>query len=265
MPLDATGKRMSALPGPIVRSVDAPVAITSGDRGGARLAEIFPADASEIAAGTDILKRGHCSPDVFILRRGWAFLYRILPDGRRQVLNFALPGEVLNRRGGIGRAATESVQALTDAAISAMPRDRLDAAAQRAPDIARQLAVLSETDRLLAYEHMTSIGRRSARGRIASLLLELFCRTHRRLPETPNETAPMPLTQNVIADALGLTSVHVNRTLRGLRDEGTVRLRHGSLTVHDPARFAALADLSRELFALITHADGHDCEAARVR
>lgn len=256
---------MSALPNSIVRPVNAPAMSPITDHGGTSLHEIFPAGERAIVAGADILKRGHRSPDVLILRRGLAFTYRILPDGRRQILHFALSGEVLNPCAAIGGAATESVQALTDSAISAMPRDQFDAAAQLSPNIGRQLAARLEADRLLAYEHMTNIGRRNARERIANLLLELFCRVHRRLPETPDEAAPMPLTQNIIADALGLTAVHVNRTLRSLRDEGIVQMRHGALLVLDPGRFIELADLSSELLALMTRANSRDIGTVRAR
>lgn len=256
---------MSALTSSIARSAQVTATVPIGERGTVWLPEIFPAGEREIAAACDILKRGHRSPDVFLLRRGLAFIYRILADGRRQILHFALPEEVLNPCAGIGGAATASIQALTDVAISAMPRDQFDAATQLASDLGRQLAARFETGRLIAYEHMTNIGRRSARERIANLLLELFCRTRGRLPQTPNESAPMPMTQNVIADALGLTSVHVNRTLRCLRDEGILRLRHGTMLVLDPDRFIELADLSHELLALITRENGRDTGVGRTR
>jgi CRP-like cAMP-binding protein len=226
---------------------------------------MFPAAVRELAGGTDLIKRGQRSPDVFLLRRGWTFTYRILPDGRRQILHFALPEEILNHGAGISGVATESIQALTDAAVSGMPREQLGMTARLTPEIGHQLATHLERCRLLAYEHMTNIGRRSARERIASLLLELYCRVHRRLPAAPNDSVPMPLTQNVIADALGLTSVHVNRTLGGLRDEGIARLRHGTLHVLDPERFVELGDLSSELLTIIARASERDAAMPRAR
>ena len=254
---------MAAFPNSIARPANAS-AIAVIEHAGIRLPDMFATGVRDLAGGTDILKRGHRSSDVFLLRRGWTFSYRILPDGRRQILQFGLPEEILNHGAGIGGFATESIQALTAAAVSAMPRDQFGAAARLSPDLAHQLATHAERERLLACEHMTNIGRRSARERIANLLLELFCRVHRRLPDAPNDAVPMPLTQNIIADALGLTSVHVNRTLRSLRDEGIALVRHGNLLVLDPDRFVELADLSTELLAIIARQGALDAASSRA-
>jgi CRP/FNR family transcriptional regulator, anaerobic regulatory protein len=255
---------MAASASSVMKSIKTAAETASVDRDATRLTHIFPASTHEIPAGMDILRTGHRCADAFILRRGWAFIYHALGSGRRQILHFALPGEILNPCTATSHAATESIQALTDAALSALPHEQLDAAMRMAPDIASQVAMQVERDRLLAYQHMTNIGRRSARERIANLLLELFCRVRRRLPDRPNDTAAMPLTQAVIADALGLTAVHVNRTLRNLRNEGIAQLRHGELLVLDHRRLIEVADFSGEVLALMARTGGA-AEPVRLR
>jgi CRP-like cAMP-binding protein len=104
------------------------------------------------------------------------FLYSLLEDGRRQILHFALPGAVLGFHPAQGAMATYSVRALTDAVVCVISRKALEPLSKQGPEIGLRLAWMISRDRSLAFDHLTSIGRQSARERVAHLLLELFVR-----------------------------------------------------------------------------------------
>ena len=118
-----------------------------------------------------------------------------------------------------------------------------------------------ERDGLLASDHLIAIGRRDARERVAGLLMELAVRSTGRAAFSAGETLPLPLTQVLIGEATGLTAVHVNRTLRGLREAGVLDFRDRHLTLLDPDRAADIADLGADLVQLWTRPD--DAAAAK--
>jgi CRP/FNR family transcriptional regulator len=125
--------------------------------------------------------------------------------------------------------------------------DLLETRAGLALAFARQLA----RDQHAAFRHMTAVGRVDARTRVAAFLLEVFVRAHLHgyvVPGTAEAlSVAMPLTQDHIGDALGLTNIHVNRMLRLLREDGVVRLSKGRLTVLDPDRLAGIAGYADDL------------------
>ena len=132
---------------------------------------------------------------------------------------------------------SHSAQTLTEASFCVFPREAIVRMFTEHPELGIRLVWLSAQDRAAAYEHLASVGRRSALERVACLLLELHNRVRARQPEQGMEVS-VPLTQSLIADAVGLTKIHVNRTLKTLRDSGLVALRNRKLTIPDPERLA---------------------------
>ena len=162
----------------------------------------------------------------------------MLPDGGCQIVDFCLPGDFVDFQAGDGEVHDYSVQAITAVRVCSFARAPLLEGLAGHAEFAFRLACLSHRDQVAAFRHLTSVGRRSARGRIASLLLELFLRVR---AQDDRAWVALPLTQEHIGDALGLTPVHVNRTLRRLREDGVVTLRDHRLTVHDLERLAGEA------------------------
>lgn len=201
----------------------------------------------EIRAGQDIFGVGEPCDAIYNLVEGWVFLYDILEDGRRQILHFALPGAVLGFHPARGAMATYSVQALTDAVVCVIPRSALDPLSKKQPEIGLRLAWLISRDRSLAFDHLTSIGRRSARERVAHLLLELFIRYRSQWPGSRIEEMHLPLTQEHIGDATGLTFVHINRVLRDLRRDGIVEFHYRKLRILDPDKLIDVAGIDPHL------------------
>ena len=171
-------------------------------------------------------------------------LYAILENGRRQILHFALPGAVLGLESVGDATASYGIQALTVVVVCEIPRKALAPLSKARPEIAMRLAWMIGRDRSLSLEHMISLGQHSARERVTRLLLELFVRSRARWPSCGIEDLPVPLTQEHIADATGLTGVHVNRVLRRLRQDGILEFHYRRLKILDPDRLLEIAGVS---------------------
>ncbi len=211
------------------------------------IVEHFKAGNRVIPAGSDLFHQGEPSSELYTLLDGWVFLYQILEDGRRQILDFALPGAFLGFQPDLAAPMAHAAHCLTDVAVCVFPRKNLFGLFRKHPELALRMAWITARDWTLANEHLTNLGRRSARERVAHLLLELFYRVRLGHPSAHGGTIELPLTQEHIGDALGLTSVHVNRTLRQLRESGLVGLSGRTLRVLDPDALADVAGFDTEV------------------
>jgi CRP-like cAMP-binding protein len=197
----------------------------------------------KVSAGCDLFRLGEKGEAIYSLVDGWVALYSLLHDGRRQILEFALPGTVLAFVPTPGGLMNYSAQALTDAVVRIIPHKNLARLARDCPEVAVQLASLISQNRCLAYDRLSSIGRRSARERVAHLLLELFMRSRMRWPGHRSEAMHLPLTQEHIGDATGLTGVHVNRVLRDLRKDGILEFHYRRLQILNPDKLVDVAGI----------------------
>ena len=196
----------------------------------------------EIKAGDDLFRAGEPCDAIYYLVDGWGFLYDLFEDGRRQILHFALPGASLGLYP--GRVANYSAQALTDVLVSVIPHENLGPLFDQHPGVALRLAWIVWRERNLAYDHLSTVGQRPARERIARSLLELFVRYRMQWPGHRIEEMNIPLTQEQIGDATGLTGVHVNRILRGLRREGIVEFHYRRLRILNPDKLVDVAGIN---------------------
>jgi CRP-like cAMP-binding protein len=197
----------------------------------ARVGEI-----ARVRTGVRLIRAGEGVTDsVFTLYAGWAFSWTATPDGRRQILDFHLPGDLVERA-----EDGAEVEALTDASFCVLSRDRLCEFMGRDPGLALSYAEGLTRDRARMRERLTSLGRRDAAGRVAHLLLELHARIQRRGGGDAKGCA-VPLKQAHIADALGLSVEHANRALAGLRRDGLAALQKGRLDILDRGGLEELA------------------------
>lgn len=216
----------------------------------ARLAALAPLDGEELAtlraatkdlrrmpARYEILGEGEPIPHAHILLAGWACRTQTLSDGRRQIASLMLPGDLIGMCRHRDPVSVSAVLALTDVVLCRAPRSNDGSRA----GLAEAYAMSSALDEMYLLRHITRLGRLSAIERTADFLLEMRERLDLCGLAAGNEF-PMPLTQEMLADALGLTSVHVNRTLQALRRDGAVTFSRGSVTLHNPQNLARLAD-----------------------
>jgi CRP-like cAMP-binding protein len=221
----------------------------------------------QFSAGCDLFRPGEKRNAIYRLVDGWVALYMLLEDGSRQILHFALPGAVLAFAP--GRVTTYSAQALTDVVVCVVPYERLYALLREQPEAGMQLAWVLSRDRSLAYDRLASVGRHSARERVAHLILELFIRYRMRWPGHRIEEMHLPLTQEHIGDATGLTGVHVNRVLRDLRSEGILEFHYRRLRILDPDRLVDVAGIDPHMAwswigdkGLSALAAAHECDGS---
>lgn len=192
-------------------------------------------------AGHDLLVQGQAGEAFFVIAEGWAAQYELLKDGRRQILDFLLPGALAGFQPDAATPSPCSIQALTGVAARCFSRRGFVDAAAGNPALALELAELAAKSQARLLRRLTLIGRRSAKERVATLLLELYCGVRMASPRSRGDAVAVPLTQEHLGDALGLTNVHVNRMLRELREERVLVLRGGVLRVLDPDRLVEIA------------------------
>lgn len=195
-------------------------------------------DLKVAPAGTALAAAGRADEHPRLIVSGWAAAARHLPDGRRQLLQIFLPGDVL----GLSSIHFDNAAALSSTTtVDARPLAAAladDDAKHAALRLAWERAQLARARQLL--DQIVRLGRLSAHERTAHLLLELMDR-HRRAGLSDGRRMPWPLTQETLADVLGLSVVHVNRILQQLRREGMVALRAGQLVLPDVDRLASVA------------------------
>ena len=203
-------------------------------------------DQIAVPAERDIIQEGQADAPLFTLLSGWAFRYKTLSDGRRQILNFLLPGDFIGVQQKMGDSAAHGVQALTDTVLCVFKRDALWQLHRSEPGLGFDITWLTAHEESLVDDTLLSVGRRSAEERIATMLILLFKRAAAMLPAGGAGGAdgvPFPLTQQHIADGLGLSRVHANKTLRKLEVRGLHRIENGRLYLQDIKALARLADL----------------------
>jgi CRP/FNR family transcriptional regulator, anaerobic regulatory protein len=199
--------------------------------------------ARVIPAGSDLYRQGDTCASYFIVLNGWLALSVVFDDGSCQILDFALPGAVLGFQQAPNAPMYHSARCLSVVRAYAFPRRKLDMIIETNPRLAILLCRQITANEARAHDHLANIGIRDARQRIARLLLELYVRVRQRLPVERGEIFQLPLSQEQIGHALGLTYVHVCRTLRVLREQKIVRLSKPRLEIIDPEALIATAGI----------------------
>jgi CRP/FNR family transcriptional regulator len=191
--------------------------------------------------------QGDMNHELFILREGWVMLTRLSEAGKRQVFRSVLPGELLGFQQHLQGPAIYSAIALLDSVVCRIPNIVRLYSTQ--PALALCLASSEACDMMLLEMYLTNITHRSARERIAFMVFELFHRLRLR-GLNKGYSIQFPLMQEDIADTLGLTAIHVNRTLHALKNEGLLEIHKHELTILDYDALSCLAGSEFEILAL---------------
>jgi CRP-like cAMP-binding protein len=183
-------------------------------------------------AGTTLLSEGSHSAHLYTLLSGWAFRYKTLPDGRRQILNYMLPGDLVGLQGSVIGEMQHSVEALSPLVLCVFQRNRLPELFRNHPGLGFDITWLAAQEERMLDDHLLSLGRRTAVERAAYLIAFL----HHRAASVGlrgTGTLYLPITQMHVADTLGLSIVHTNKTLRKLADRKLIRWLDRSCEVLD--------------------------------
>ncbi len=200
----------------------------------------FKSDELHVDAGVSFLQQGTSSEYLYTVLRGWAFRYKMLDDGRRQILNFALPADMVGLQGSLMNEMEHSVEALTPLTLCVFPRSKLYELYSRFPTLAFDITWLAAREEQLIDEHLVSLGRRTALERTAFLLLHLFTRAE-ELKMVNGDAIQFPFTQQHLADALGMSLVHTNKTLKRLLASKAIGWKGRVFEVRDRPALVAIA------------------------
>jgi len=195
--------------------------------------------------GDTLIHEGQTDTRLYTLLEGWAYRFKTLSDGRRQILNFLLAGDFIGVQQKMGDSAAHGVVALTTARFCVFDRDALWELHRDQPTMGFNVTWLTAHEESLVDDNLLSIGRRSAEERVATALILLYKRAAAlgAHAQKPGEGVPFPPSQQHLADALGLSLAHTNKTLRKLQRRNLFHITGGRLHLMDTTALAQLADL----------------------
>ncbi|API58798.1 hypothetical protein BSL82_05320 [Tardibacter chloracetimidivorans] len=198
--------------------------------------------------GGDILVQGSISPHLYTLLRGIAFRFKELEDGRRQIVNYLFPGDLVGLQGAMAEPLGHGVEALTPVTLCVLPRGKLYEIFRVHPELGFDMTWLGAKEEEALDGHLLALGRRKADERIVHFALYLFHRGQQTGLSRKN-TLEIPVTQSQLADSLGISLVHTNKTLQSLRKRRILDWQPNQITFLDMEKAEALAgpDFSREL------------------
>lgn len=183
---------------------------------------------------------------VYTVFQGWVVLYKSLSNGKRQILRVALPGDLIGLQVSPDAPMEHSAQAVTDVILCGFPRNDLSELFDRSKHMATRLLEMCRRDLGVMQNHLLGVGQKTAIERVAYLCLELFYRFQAINSEAGSKITqmPLPLSQEDIGDATGLTKIHVNRTLRALREQGLMEIHKKNLVIYKERELAELCDFN---------------------
>jgi CRP-like cAMP-binding protein len=225
---------------PLVRKLRNWVALSAEDES-AILA--LPHTTRRLALSQYIVREGDIPTHACLVVEGFAMRHKIVGDGGRQIVNIHMSGDMADLQNALLTVADHNVQALTPMVAALIPRDAIVALAFARPAVGRALWIETLVEGSIAREWIGNVGRRDARTRVAHLLCEFAMRLEAvGLGEQCNYELPM--TQEQIADTVGLTSVHVNRTLKALDGEGLTTRSKRSVVIQDWKKLTETGDFN---------------------
>jgi CRP/FNR family transcriptional regulator len=204
----------------------------------------FKSGELSVEAGTSVLLQGTNSAHLYTILSGWAFRYKTLPDGRRQILNYVLPSDLIGLQGSVNDEMQHSVEALTDVMLCVFPREKLWDLYSNYPTLAFDITWLAAREEQMLDEGLLAVGRRTALERLAYLFMTLFQRAE-EVGLTKGNTIQFPFTQQHVADTLGMSLVHTNKTLQRLTATKSMRWKDRKFEILDREALAKLANYER--------------------
>lgn len=229
---------MVTLASPLARKLSAFVALSDTDLA---VLDDLHRRRRKFQPGRELAYEGQKGHAAYILAAGWAFSYKLLPGGTRQIVDFQVPGDFLGLRSVLFRKSDHHIEPVTEVEASEVAAADLLGAFGRTPRLGAAVLWAASRDEAMVVEHLVDLGRRSAIQRTAHFILELGARLKLVGMGDKNGYA-CPLSQFLLADALGLSAVHINRVLRELREAGLMTFQKGRVTFDDFVGLVALAE-----------------------
>lgn len=205
-----------------------------------RFVERLRIGETTVKAGALVLGEGEKSPYLFTVLSGWLIKYKTLPDGRRQIINYALAGDLLGLQNAVLDKMQHSVEALDEVRLCVFPKDKLWSMFEQHPGLGFDVTWLAAQEKSILADFLVSVGQRTASERIAFLLLTLYRRA-RAVGLVRDGAVDLPLTQEHLADTIGFSLVHTNKRLARLKRSGLFDWRRHRFEMLDEGTLAELA------------------------
>lgn len=216
------------------------------------------------AAREDILSEGDHVEEIHIVLSGMAARYKNLCDGERQIMAFLIPGDICDLEVFVLEEIDHGMVAISETVCAVVPATKIKELLTERTSLTQALWWSTMTDSAVLRERIIDHGRRGAHERLAHLFYEMLIR-YRVIGQAADDAIPFPLTQEELADATGLTPVHVNRTLRQLRDAGLIELKAKVLRVLDAPRLKQVGRFSAKYLHLRNAEQRQDGTAGLVQ
>jgi CRP-like cAMP-binding protein len=200
----------------------------------------LPITIREIGADQDIVREGDKPSQCCLVIEGFECRYKMLRDGERQIMSFHVPGDIPDLQSLFLRTMDHSLGTITPNRVGFIAHDALRELIRAQPGIGERLWRETLIDASIFREWITNVGSRDAYARIGHIICEFFVRL-RSVGLTNGTTFNFPITQTEIADATGLSTVHVNRSVQQLRADGLIHLERGVCKIPDFARLKQAA------------------------
>lgn len=197
-------------------------------------------DRVEISAGRPIVKENDCCPQLYLVESGWVFRSRGLASGRRQIVNYALPGDLLCTDSLLFGTSSFDLTARTPVSLIRIESPQGVELFDRYPGLAAAIAWTMGQEESILAERVVSLGRRDSFEKLAHALCELDARLS-AIGQMRGNTIELPLNQEDFADILGISVIHVNRTFRRMSEEKIAEYRKGAIDLLDRPRLAELS------------------------
>lgn len=200
----------------------------------------FKTGELRVDPGTTLMLEGSNSPQLFTVLDGMGLRYKTLEDGERQVISFVMPGDFIGLQAGVMEQMEHSVESTTAMTLCVFDRRALWTLFRDHPERAYDMTWIAALEEHFLGEQLAVVGRMPAEQRLATGVLRLYDRAV-ALGLSDGPWMKLPYTQKDLADALGLSVVHTNKTLKGLRDKGILNWKNGDMEIRDYDRLAGLA------------------------
>lgn len=209
---------------------------------------VFRSSMDMFAEGEHLYYEGDKAQQVYTVYKGWVILYKSLENGNRQILRFALPGDLLCFKVGTNKVMDHSAIAVSEASLCAFPIERFKKTVKELPELAVALSSMSCLISERYHSMLTTIASHPAETKVAFLLLSLYIRQFSvtKKKDDADCCVHFPIKQEDISDALGITSIHVNRVLQSLRKKGLIECKNKCLKVPDQQALAVVAKVDLE-------------------
>jgi CRP-like cAMP-binding protein len=217
---------------PLITKLEQFTKLSDDDR---RSVEDAIRDVRQFEARQDVIVEGERPDDVHLLLEGWAGRYKVLPDGGRAIMAYLIPGDVCDIHITLLNEMDHSIGTLSPAKVAFIPREKMDELMRKGDNLGRALMWSTLVDEAILREWLVNLGHRPADKRVAHLICEMMLRSN-AVGLTDDDSFDLPLTQEELADTMGITPVHMNRTLQALRGHNLITTQGKRVYINDVTR-----------------------------